>query len=357
MENMEKLNASAFWRGKRVLLTGHNGFKGTWATLWLTSMGAHVTGISLEPETRFFGLMGDWPGLENRICDLRDRETVAKCIKDAGHDIVLHMAAQALVRKSFSSPVETYATNLMGTLHLLEAIRQTQPPAVVLVVTSDKVYRNLEDHSPFRESDPLGGDDPYSASKGCAELAVQSWRSCGLCHQETRLATARAGNVIGGGDWSEDRLVPDLIRAWEHNRPLALRYPQATRPWQHVLDVLGGYFGYIQALASGGQIPYSLNFGPEADACLPTVSIVEKMQRAMGSRIPVTIESQSSSMPEKSRLTLDASLAHQVLGWRPRLGIDTGIEWTADWYRAWRQGKNMRDFSLRQISDYQMLKA
>ena len=354
---MAELNSASFWQDKRVLLTGHTGFKGTWASLWLTQLGAKVTGLSLQPEAGFFALLEPWSGLEHKIIDLRERLTVTNYLKNQEFDFVIHMAAQSLVRRSFHSPIDTYATNLMGTLHLLEALQQAVHFQVILVITSDKVYKNQGIASPFRESDSLGGDDPYSASKGCCELAVQSWRLSGLCHEKTKLVTARAGNVIGGGDWSEDRLIPDLIRAWTSNEALALRYPEATRPWQHVLDVLDGYFSYIQTLSQEEPVSASMNFGPETDACLPANQVIAKMQSALLSNVPVNINSNIKHLPEKSRLTLDTALALRQLGWRSRLDIDQTIQWTADWYRAWREGEDMRSFSIKQISQYQALQS
>lgn len=355
----------AFWQGKRVLLTGHTGFKGTWAALWLTAMGAKVTGISLPANTDFFGMLSPWTGLDEHLINIEDRTKLqtllAEQMQAAPFDIVIHMAAQSLVRPSYKAPVETFATNVMGTLHLLEAVSQQTSPQVILVVTSDKVYQNLDIEQPFVEPDALGGDDPYSASKSCAELAVRSWRVSGLSAAESTLVTARAGNVIGGGDWSVDRLIPDLVRAWSQSEPLQLRYPQSTRPWQHVLDVLHGYFSYIEALAGdrreqqGQSLPSSLNFGPALDACLPAGEVIQRMQAAMGSNVPVLTDSSIQHLPEKSRLTLNTQLAQSTLAWRPALSIDQSIQWTADWYKAWHDGQAMRAFSLAQLAQYESL--
>ncbi|TAN50801.1 MAG: CDP-glucose 4,6-dehydratase [Methylococcaceae bacterium] len=350
---MGALMSLSFWRGKRVLLTGHTGFKGAWAALWLESLGAKVTGLALAPATPLFILLLNGARIRHFNCDLRRPPQVAAALQNENFDVVLHMAAQSLVRRSVRIPQETYDVNLMGTLNLLACLSKLQrPPAVTLVITSDKVYRNAERGQPFSENDALGGDDPYSASKACVELAVQSWRSSVLPAGSGRLATARAGNVIGGGDLSEDRLIPDLIRALQHQRPMVLRYPEASRPWLYVLDALSGYLTYGEALATAGRtVPDSLNFGPAEATCVSTAALIESMQCALKCRLPILIEP-SSGVAEKSSLVLNAELARASLGWQPRLTLDEAVEWSAQWYLAWLAGLDVRRIALEQIAAY-----
>lgn len=353
MENMGELMSLSFWRDKRVLLTGHTGFKGAWAALWLESLGAKVTGLALTPATSLFKLLLSGARIRHFNCDLRQPAQVAAVLQNESFDVVLHLAAQSLVRRSVRLPLETYDTNVMGTLHLLDSLTLLQqPPAATLIITSDKVYRNTGTAQPFAENDALGGDDPYSASKACVEMAVHSWRSSVQPAGAGRLATARAGNVIGGGDLAEDRLIPDLIRAMQHQRPLVLRYPAATRPWLYVLDALSGYLAYGAALLAAPQtVPDSLNFGPPQTACVSTRDLVEIMQCALKCRLPIIIDP-TEHIAEKSHLALNTDLAHASLGWQPRLTLDEGVEWTAQWYLAWLAGMDMRRISMDQIAAY-----
>jgi CDP-glucose 4,6-dehydratase len=350
MENM----VSNFWQNKKVLLTGHTGFKGVWAALWLKQMGASVTGIALEPDNKFYDIMNHLPGIKNHTCDIRDRKALLPILKEAAPDIVIHMAAQSLVRKSYHDPLTTFETNILGTANILYLLRELPtPPQVVLVITSDKVYENTETGIPLKETDRFGGDDPYSASKACTEIVTASMRKSYF--KDTIVATARAGNVIGGGDWSEDRLIPDIIRSLENNTPFTLRNPNSTRPWQHVLDVLHGYFVYIEALAQKKEIPLSLNFGPSDEACIPAGEIVSKMEKALGST-PRKEASAPSTLAEKTLLHLDSSLAAKALKWRPKLSIDESINWTASWYAAYLKGEDMKAFSLQQLTAHESLR-
>ena len=343
-----------FWKNKNVLLTGHTGFKGVWAALWLKQMGANVTGIALEPDTKFYEIMNRLPGIANHICDIRNRDQLLPILQKTAPDIVIHMAAQSLVRKSYHDPLTTFETNIIGTANILYLLRElSTPPKVALVITSDKVYENTETGVPLKEDDRFGGDDPYSASKACTEIVTASLRKSFF--KETIVATARAGNVIGGGDWSEDRLIPDIIRSLENNTPFALRNPASTRPWQHVLDVLHGYFVYIEALAGGKDIPLALNFGPGKEACIPAGEIVSKMEKALGST-PRKEEAKTSTLAEKTLLHLDSTLASKNLGWHPKLSIDESIDWTASWYAAYLKGEDMYTYSLKQLTVHKSLR-
>jgi CDP-glucose 4,6-dehydratase len=336
VEELVRAPDPAFWRGKRVLLTGHTGFKGAWAALWLARLGAEVHGFALaaeEPEALWTELPGPLLASET-LGDLRDREAVAAAVRRARPDIVLHLAAQALVRRGHADPVGTVATNVLGTAHLLAALGEVE---AVLVATTDKVYAQPGPGRPFRESDPLGGTDPYSASKAAVEQIVHGF---GL-----PVAAARAGNVIGGGDFAEDRLVPDLWRASRSGAPLRLRFPQATRPWQHVLDALAGYFLYLERTAGGGAPP-ALNFGPDGGGALRVAELAE----ALGARWKAD---PGPHPPEAETLSLDASFARKALGWRPRLAGADMIDWTARWYADFAAGRPPRDLCDAQIAAWE----
>ena len=342
---------SGFWRGRRVLVTGHTGFKGAWASLWLTQLGAEVTGLALHPETPSIIALTGGAG-NSIICDLRDRSAVARYVAEASPELVLHMAAQPLVRRSYREPVETFATNVMGTAHLLDALGPIDDVRAVLIVTSDKVYDNDEAGRAFVEADRLGGHDPYAASKAAAEILAASWRRSFLAERRVRLSTARGGNVIGGGDFSEDRLVPDIVRAFRAGTPLQLRNPGATRPWQHVLDCLSGYFSFLEAMATGRDAPDSLNFGPHDPSDVMTVATVsDEMTRALGGA-PQWEQDHGPSPHEMAALSIDSRVARKVLGWQGRLDARTAIRWTADWYGAWANGADMRRVTLDQIAAY-----
>ena len=347
----------SFWSRQRVLLTGHTGFKGAWLWLWLERLGAQTFGISLEAHTdpSLFKLIGSDKDHRSKILDLRDRTALKKAVKDANPTIVIHMAAQALVRHSFRMPAETFETNVMGTVNLLEALRDCSALGAVLVITTDKVYRNLEDGRAFRESDPLGAHDPYSASKAAAEIVTSSWAQSFFKEARIPIVSARAGNVIGGGDWAQDRLVPDIWRAIQSNAQLVLRNPQATRPWQHVLEPLAGYLSYVEKLAKGNHsLPPSLNFGPYPNDVLTVAQLTEAMLAAHG---PSTnwIQDKEPNPPEMKTLSLDSALAGTSLGWRPRLSSQSTITWTADWYSRFAHGISARQLCLEQISSYEKL--
>ncbi len=349
---VENMGLTDFWRGRRVFVTGHTGFKGAWLCLWLERLGASVCAVALEPTTTpsLYGRLSPWENADHHIVDIRDREALSARIAAFAPEIVIHMAAQALVRPSYDDPVGTYATNVMGTVHLLDAARAVPSVRTILVVTSDKVYANDGSARPFVEGDPLGGADPYSNSKACVELLCQSYAKSFFRERGVALATVRAGNVIGGGDWSTDRLVPDFIRAIAEGRPVQLRYPDATRPWQHVLEPLGGYLLYAQALTeSGGRDPPpALNFGPDPRGFATVAEIAEQLGQAFGAS-----DCWSHAPGEAPVLSLDSTLAAATIGWHPRLDRQQTIDWTAAWYKADRDGADMRSFSLGQIKAYE----
>jgi CDP-glucose 4,6-dehydratase len=348
-----------FWRTRRVLLTGHTGFKGAWMSLWLESLGAEVTGYALAPagEPNLWGMVGAAPNAgasRSVIADIRDARRVAEAVAQADPQIVIHMAAQALVRESYRDPLNTYATNVMGTAALLQACRPLAHLECVIVVTSDKVYENLGEGRAFDESDRLGGHDPYSNSKACAELVTASFRDSFFADGPP-IATARAGNVIGGGDWSEDRLIPDCVRALESGQSVNLRYPDAVRPWQHVLEPLSGYLTLAQGLVRAPQkTPRAVNFGPDPASFCTVREVVDAFAARFAGR-PGWVRDPAPQPPESQALTLSSTLAQQALGWHPRLDIHDSLSWTADWYLAHSAGENMRAFSEAQIARYREL--
>jgi CDP-glucose 4,6-dehydratase len=353
LELMAGLVDRNFWAGRRVLLTGHTGFKGAWAALWLSEMGADVHGLALPPETdpSLFTLVGLDRDMQVGIGDLRDIGFVAETVRRARPEIVLHMAAQPLVRRSVRAPLETFEVNVMGTAHLLEALRAVEGLEAILVVTTDKVYENPETGRAFAETDPLGGHDPYSASKAAAEIVTASFARTYFELRGVPVATARGGNVIGGGDFSADRLVPDVFRAMRANTPLALRNPDATRPWQHVLDCLGGYLAYAQALAKREPMPRAMNFGPLGNANVPVRVLAEAVQQALGAA-PGWVGAEGPQAREMQTLSLDCSLARDLLGFRDRLVGHDAIRATADWYLAFARGDDTRAHTLRAIKDH-----
>lgn len=350
-----------FWHGKRVFLTGHTGFKGGWLSLWLASMGAKVTGYALTPNTNpsFFDVAQVEGDLEHSyIADIRDLEQLQKAMSEAMPEIVIHMAAQPLVRYSYTYPVATYATNVMGTVHVLEAIRNIDCVRAVIIVTTDKCYENKEWVWGYRENESMGGHDPYSNSKGCAELATSAYRQSFFSPEKyaehgVALASARAGNVIGGGDWSEDRLIPDAIKAFEAKEPLIIRNPLATRPWQHVLEPLSGYLILAQALyQDGAKFDGGWNFGPRDEDARSVREVINLLIKNWGSVVSWT-QDQSEQPHEAHSLKLDCSKAGQYLNWIPKWTLEQAIENISQWQQAYQQQSNMREMSLKQITSYQ----
>jgi CDP-glucose 4,6-dehydratase len=343
-----------FWHGKRVLVTGHTGFKGSWLTLWLSSMGAEVSGYALAPPTTpsVFTELGLAHGIGSVVADVRDAQRLKDALVAAEPDIVLHLAAQPLVRHSYADPVGTYATNVLGTVHLLEAVRGCPGVRVVVNVTSDKSYENREWEWGYRETDPMGGHDPYSSSKGCSELITAAYRSSFFRDGATALASARAGNVIGGGDWAEDRLVPDILRAFAGGAKAEIRNPDAIRPWQHILEPLSGYLALAERLwHDGAAYAEAWNFGP-FDADARRVSwIADALAREWGDDA-AWVADERQHPHEATYLKLDISKAQQRLGWRPRWSLEEALGRVVAWHRAWLAGDDVRALSLQQIDDY-----
>ncbi|HUX73324.1 MAG TPA: CDP-glucose 4,6-dehydratase [Steroidobacteraceae bacterium] len=341
-----------FWRDRRVLVTGHTGFKGAWLSLWLRSLGAEVSGFALPPATspNLCALLG--ADVRSILGDLRDERQVGDALERCRPQIVLHLAAQALVRESYADPLGTYRTNVIGTANLLDACRRQSGLQGVVVVTSDKVYENDGAERAFEEGDRLGGSDPYSNSKACAELVTACFRDS-FFRGGPPLATVRAGNVIGGGDWSADRLIPDCLRALDGGAPVRLRYPQAVRPWQHVLDPLAGYLSLAAALAIAPQgAPRAVNFGPNPASFCTVSDVVEAFSARFGGK-PGWARDAGDHPPEAQTLRLSSALAERALGWRARLDIAAALKWTADWHLAQRAGDDMLRFTLEQIRRYQ----
>ena len=343
-----------FWDGKRVLLTGHTGFKGGWLALWLTSMGARVFGLALPTDTSpsFYALTNVADVVPGGIGDLRQPADVVAAVRAANPEIVIHLAAQSLLLASLREPAATFATNVMGTVNLLDALREAPDLRAVLVITSDKVYQNSNSGRSFREEDPIGGYDPYSASKSAAELATSAYAHSFFEPRGVAVATARGGNVIGGGDFAIDRIVPDVYRAMKSGQELVLRHPNATRPWQHVLDCLFGYLLYAQSLAQRSGIPRALNFGPADDASASVAALVEAMQTAFGRKPQWLLDNPSGISLEMQKLVLDSALARQTLGWQNRLIGPAAVRATAEWYLAFDRGDDMSAYTLATIDDY-----
>jgi len=352
--------SSAFWGGKRVLLTGHTGFKGGWTAMWLELLGAEVYGLALSPVAALGG-EALWhaigrPGDRCGFADIRDAAAVEAAFAMARPDVVLHMAAQALVHPSYDDPVTTFDTNVMGLVNVLEAARRSPGLQAIVNVTSDKCYENTEQVWAYRETEPMGGSDPYSASKGCAELVTASYRRSFFSQPDGPfLASARAGNVIGGGDWSADRLVPDCIRSFSRQANVLIRNPLSTRPWQHVLEPITGYLMLAQALIeSGFEAAQGWNFGPPDDDAWPVGRIVDALCKAWGVGAG-WVRDEAVRPHEAMLLRVDASKARIGLGWRPRLPIAEGLAWTVDWYKSVAAGQSARNVTINHIRAYEAL--
>ncbi|HXH34714.1 MAG TPA: CDP-glucose 4,6-dehydratase, partial [Plantibacter sp.] len=352
VEEVVRVN-EAFWHGRRVFVTGHTGFKGSWLCLWLAWCGAKVVGYSdtIPTNPSLYEVAGVGDELSSIIGDVRDRDLLCRSLAEHRPEVVLHLAAQSLVRRSYAQPVLTYETNTIGTLNLLEAVRATDGVRAVVVVTTDKVYEHHEARR-YREDDPLGGHDPYSSSKACAELVTASYRSAYLGgNSSPAVATVRAGNVIGGGDWAEDRLVPDLIAALRAGTEIELRYPGATRPWQHVLNPLDGYLVLAERLCSDRSAARAWNFGPDASDSRPVEWLVGEVAREWGS--PLSVTSPAEAQPaEAPSLELDSSLAREALGWTPGWDLERGLRATVEWYRRLDEGEDGRTLTVAQIDAF-----
>lgn len=347
-------NDPAFWAGRRVLLTGHTGFKGSWLALWLHEMGAKVSGLSLPAEpVSLFRQARIAELIEHREGDIRDVDAVREAVREADPEIVFHLAAQPLVRLSYEMPVETFATNVQGTVHVLDACRNAPSLRAVVCVTSDKAYENREWVWPYRESDPMGGHDPYSASKGAAELIIAAYRNSFFNGEASPLvASVRAGNVIGGGDWAADRLIPDIVRALIAGESPIVRNPTAIRPWQHVLEALGGYLLIAEALARGERrVATGWNFGPADDDTQPVSWIADHMTKRWGG--PDWIHPGGNTGPHEANvLRLDCAMARTQLGWRPNWRLEEALSRIVGWHKDVAGGADARDVTLRQLADY-----
>lgn len=354
-------SAFASLRGKRVLLTGHTGFKGAWLALWLGQLGAKVTGIALPPQKGpgMFRDAGIGDLIESRIADINDVAALERASHNLEVDLIIHAAAQAYVRLSYDQPAQTFMTNVMGTAHVLDLARRMPSLAGVIVVTSDKCYENAEWPWGYREIDPMGGKDPYSASKGCAELLTHAYRRSFFADPTgPQIVTVRAGNVFGGGDWGQDRLLPDVIRAQALGQVTTIRNPDAVRPWQHVLEPLAGYLTLAQHLLgpTPAKIAGAWNFGPDLEATVPVAELAALIGQSWGQNGPkFRIDHDPAALPEAGLLRLDSTKARTTLGWQPRLTLRQAVDWTTDWYRRHADGDAMQEFSLRQIELYTKL--
>ena len=349
----------AFWHGKKVFLTGHTGFKGSWLTLWLQALGARVTGFALAPDTtpNLFTLGRVEDGIGSIIGDIRDRALLTEAMKSASPDIVIHMAAQPLVRESYVTPVETYETNVMGTVHVLDAIRQVPGVRSVVIVTTDKCYENREWEWGYRENEAMGGYDPYSSSKGCAELVTSAYRNsffnpATYAKHGVAVASGRAGNVIGGGDWAADRLIPDIMRAISRGETVNIRNPHAIRPWQHVLEPLSGYLILAERLYTDGpRFADAWNFGPNDSDAQPVQAIVERLTSQWGDGARWSLDG-GEHPHEATFLKLDCSKARARLGWRPRWDLNHTLDSIVAWYKAAARNEDVKAVTLAQIDKY-----
>ncbi len=347
-----------FWQNKRVFITGHTGFKGSWLSIWLRALGAKVTGFALDPPTEpnLFESAGVGSIVQSIIGDIRNQEILQKAISAAKPEIVFHLAAQPLVRASYANPVETYAINVMGTVNLLDSIRRYEGVRAIVNVTTDKVYENRERIWGYRENESLGGFDPYSNSKACSDLVTAAYRSS-FFEGKIAIATARAGNVIGGGDWADDRLIPDSMRALIKKKKIVIRSPDSVRPWQFVLEPLAGYLMLAERLyaADGTSFSAAWNFGPDSRDEQPVSWIVKEICRQWSAGAGYIINRKPGDPHEAGRLTLDCSKAKLLLGWRPRLSLENALEMTVEWYKEYYKGKKMHAACLDQIRSYEKL--
>jgi len=349
-----KVNPS-FWKDKKVYLTGHTGFKGSWLSLWLQNMGALVKGYSLDVNTNpaLFSELNLAEGLETEIGDIRNLEQLTKSMVSFSPDILIHMAAQPLVRLSYQEPVDTYTTNVIGTVNVLEAARKCPNLKAIVSVTTDKCYENKEWDWGYRESEPMGGYDPYSSSKGCAELVTSAYRRSFFSSDDTAsLASARAGNVIGGGDWAEDRLIPDILRAFEKSEPVVIRNPLSTRPWQHVLEPLSGYLVLAQELfLNGDNFAEGWNFGPKDEDCKPVSWILDKMVESWGGNASWSLDKENNPH-EAGFLKLDCSKAASRLKWKPKWNLQLTLKSIVDWHQIYSNGGDIKKQCLKEINTY-----
>jgi CDP-glucose 4,6-dehydratase len=350
----------SFWNGRRVLVTGHTGFKGSWLALWLEALGADVTGYALAPPTSpsLYEQAGVARRLRSITADIRDAQRIAAVAADVRPEVVIHMAAQSVVKRGYADPTETYTVNVMGTVNVLEAVRRLASPCVVVNVTSDKCYAHRTSGPAYREDDPMGGDDPYSNSKGCAELVSTAWRHsyfppATIEQHGVALASARAGNAIGGGDWTPNQLIPDLVRSFAAGQPCLIRHPGAIRPWQFVLEPLRGYLLLAERLSSdGAAFASGWNFGPVDSDARPVEWIADRLAGQWGG--PASwVRDQAAHLPEASLLRLDASKAASELGWQPSLPLADALDWIVEWYRAWNRGDDVDALTRDQLARYE----
>lgn len=350
MENLA-LNPS-FWNTKRVLVTGHTGFKGGWLAIWLQRLGAEVAGFAQPAATKpsFFEAAGVADTLLSELGDIRDLEHLNRFIAEFRPDIIIHMAAQSLVRRSYSDPIDTYSSNVMGTVNILEAARRCKTVAAIVNVTTDKCYENLERESGYREDEPLGGHDPYSSSKGCAELVTSSYRRS----FSLPVASARAGNVIGGGDWAEDRLIPDMMRSFMAGKAATIRNPAAVRPWQHVLEPLHGYLVLAERLYDDpAAYAEAWNFGPDDKDARPVEWLGDRLSELWSAGASWSNEADPDQLHEAGFLRLNCDKAKQRLNWQPKLNLEQALSWTVDWYKDFQAKGDVRAFSELQISNFE----
>ena len=354
----------SFWKGRRVFLTGHTGFKGSWLSLWLDILGASVTGYALEPPTEpsLFQQAEIGSLVHSISADIRDFPRLQAAVSECRPQVIIHMAAQSVVRKGYEDPINTYSSNVMGTVHVFEAVRLLKQPCVVVNVTSDKCYENREWHWGYRESEPMGGRDPYSNSKGCAELVTTAYREsffppAALDHHGVALASARAGNAIGGGDWTSNQLIPDLMRAFLGGRSCLIRNPSAIRPWQFVLEPLRGYLLLAERLAeSGAEFSSGWNFGPVESDAKPVSWIADRLALSWGADAAWNLD-KASHPREAHFLKLDASRAKARLRWEPLVPLEVALDWIVEWYRAFQAGADLRGLTREQIARYETLSA